>query len=87
MPDTELRRLLAELEATIETMDSNSVAAREKLSQLSSAIETHLNAQEKPEIESLLDEIKSAITDVESEHPMATAILNNIAASLSAMGI
>lgn len=87
MPDTELRQLLSELETTINTMDTGSTPARDKLSQLSSAIETHLNAHEKPETESLVEEIKTAVSEFESEHPAATSLLNNIATTLSSIGI
>lgn len=87
MPDTELRQLLTELETTINTMDSGSAPAREKLSQLSSAIETHLSANEKPETDSLVKEIKTAVTEFETEHPVATSLLNNIATTLSSIGI
>lgn len=87
MPDTELRRLLSELESTIDTIDTVNAPAREKLSQLSSAVETHLNAHEKPETESLIEEIKSAVSEFEGDHPVATSLLNNIATTLSSLGI
>ncbi len=87
MPETELRQLLTELETTIETMDRDSTQARDKLSQLSSLIETHLNANEKPETDSLVEEIKTAVAEFESDYPVATSVLNNIATTLSSIGI
>lgn len=87
MPDTEIRQLLAELEQTINALDSGDESTRTRLSQLSSAIETHLSANEKPETESLLDELNAAVSEFEGEHPSATTLLHNIANTLSSMGI
>lgn len=87
MPDSEIRQLLSELETTIDALDDGDAQARAKLSQLSSAVETHLNTHEKPETEPLIAELKSAIEEFESEHPVATSLLNNIATTLSSIGI
>jgi len=87
MPDTEIRKLLAELGQTIETLDADKESAKERLNQLSSAIETHLNANEKVETDNLLNELNDAVSEFEGEHPSATALLHNIANTLSSMGI
>lgn len=87
MPDTELRQLIGELETAIDAINTDSAPTRARLTELSSAVKTHLDAHEKAETEVLMQDLKAAISDFEIEHPKTTALLNSITTALSSMGI
>jgi len=88
MPDNDINKSLDELRAEIENLAADDNESRDKLNRLICELEKKL---EKPEDENhhqnLLVNIKSAISDFETTHPRATAILNDIMVTLSNMGI
>ena len=64
------------------------VHAREKLNELIMDIERKLSEPEDESLHSnLLGNVKKNISEFETEHPRATAILNDIMVTLSNMGI
>ena len=86
MPENEIRRLLGELETTIEQLGSDT-GAGEHLTQLSVAVQAHLDANENLETAGLVAQLNDAIEALEAEHPTATAVPNNILTTLSSIGI
>ena len=88
MNDIKLQDELAKLRKEVnEAIDDND-AAREKLNLLISEIEKKLDEPtDEAQHNYLLKKIKDAIGQFESEHPRATAILNDIMITLGNMGI
>lgn len=88
MNDIKLQDELAKLRKEVnEAIDDND-AAREKLNLLISEIEKKLaQPDDEAHHDDLLGNIKDAIGQFESEHPRATAILNDIMITLGNMGI
>ena len=88
MNDIKLQDELAKLRKEVnEAIDDND-AAREKLNLLISDIEKKLaRPTDEAHHNYLLEKIKDAIGQFESEHPRATAILNDIMITLGNMGI
>lgn len=81
---TDLERLRAELSA----FAPGHSGTRDKLNAIIGDIERHM---QEPDAASthhgLLDDIRSFVRRFETEHPRATAILNDIMVTLSNMGI
>jgi predicted nucleic acid-binding Zn-ribbon protein len=88
MTDTRLKRELDRLRSEIKDLAPDNIEAREKLDLLISDIEKKV---EEPSNENhhttLIEDLKEAIAQFETEHPRATAILNDIMVTLSNMGI
>lgn len=86
--DKELEELMMRLYIKVETLtaegvDTNELAhivaeIRRELEERGSKVENH---------DSLVDSLRAQIEKIESEHPSATRILNNILMKLSSMGI
>ncbi len=88
MPDTELRKLISELNDEIESLAPGNESAKAKLGQLIEDIETRLDNPEDSEHHAgVVENVQSTIRQLEVEHPRATGILNNIMMTLSNMGI
>ncbi len=83
MVEQTLRELLDQLDEQIKLGPE-----KEALEELSQEIERHLAFLDKDEmINELLLRIDDGISNVETKHPVATGILNNISQTLSNMGI
>ena len=88
MNDNKLQNELEKLRNEVNNLASDNAAAREQLNLLITDIEKKLA---KPADEDhhryLVRGLKDAIRQFESDHPRATAILNDIMLTLSNMGI
>lgn len=88
MTDTKLQTELEKLRNEVNNIAVGNDEAREKLNLLISDIEKKLEGRaDEAHDNNLLQGIKDAIGQFESEHPRATAILNDIMITLSNMGI
>jgi len=88
MTDIKLQEELEKLRNEVNDIAVGNDEAREKLNLLISDIEKKLEGQaDEIQHNNLLQGIKDAIGQFESEHPRATAILNDIMITLSNMGI
>lgn len=88
MSAEQLRQKLEHLKNEINGLAADDHASRERLENLISDIENRLQ-QEDADMsdDSLLDHVQETITHFETNHPRATAILNDIMVTLSNMGI
>ncbi len=86
MKNKKLHDDLERLRNEISHVAKDDIETRKKLNQIISDLETKL---EKPDDndDGLVKDIKEAIQHFETEHPRATAILNDIMVTLSNMGI
>lgn len=88
MPDTEVRKLLAELNEELDLLTPGDEAAKKKLGQLIEDIEKRLdNPGDEAHHAGVVENAQDTIRQLEVEHPRATGILNNIMMTLSNMGI
>lgn len=88
MTDQQLQSDLERLRAEVNALGKDNPAAQQKLNSLISDIEEKLEASDlKDDNEGLIDNLKDSIHHFETEHPRATAILNDIMVTLSNMGI
>ena len=88
MTNTKLQEELEKLREEANNIAVGNDEAREKLNLLISDIEKKLEAPaDEIDRKDLLQGIKDAIGQFESEHPRATAILNDIMITLGNMGI
>jgi hypothetical protein len=87
MNEQELQQTLTALRAELDRLPE-SAAGREKMLGLLARVEAQLDPStpSTPE-ETLLDGIHQAATEFEVEHPKASALLQRIVHTLSAMGI
>lgn len=86
MTDQQLQADLERLRTEVNTLSEDNPATREKLNLLISDIEKRLDTSSEDD-DGLLDNLKESIHQFETEHPRATAILNDIMVTLSNMGI
>ena len=86
MKNHQLRDDLQKLRNEINHVAAEDIESREKLNQLISELEAKLENPEE-EDDNLIENLKDAIAHFETEHPRATAILNDIMVTLSNMGI
>lgn len=88
MNDNNLQDELEKLRNEIENVARHDTAAKERLTELVDEVEQGLDELSDTEIDdNMLEGIREAITQFETEHPRATAILNDIMVTLSNMGI
>ena len=88
MIDAELKDGLKKLRAEVNDVTSENAEAKDKLNTLINDIEKKLaEPDDTIHHNNLIQDIKDTISQFESEHPRATAILNDIMVSLSNMGI
>jgi molecular chaperone DnaK (HSP70) len=87
MSENELQQKLEKLRAEIEKVASNDTEARERMNALLGEVEKTLAASGEEVDENLLENIREAVSQFETDHPRATAILNDIMVTLSNMGI
>ena len=88
MPIKKLQKNLEKLRAEIDHVAADDHETRERLNRLISELEKKLeNPDDENHHHGLLLDIKTTIDYFETEHPRATAILNDIMVTLSNMGI
>ena len=88
MKDKKLLEELARLRAELDEAIRENSDARDKLNSLIKDIEQAVFQPDQSDADKdLLGDIKGAIEKFETEHPRATAILNDIMVTLSNMGI
>ena len=88
MTDIKLKDELEKLRTEVKELATDNIEATEKLEALIGEIEKKLQEPSNPDQNtSLVEDLKDAISQFETEHPRATAILNDIMVTLSNMGI
>jgi len=88
MPEKILRDDIEKLRNEIANLSPDEDASKEKLESLLQDIESSLEAKEQNKNQSeLLAGLKESVNHFETEHPRATAIINDIMVTLSNMGI
>lgn len=87
MSSRKLHNDLERLRKEINHLASDDVDSRKRLNRLISEIEAKLENPDAGENDGLMNNLKDAIAHFETEHPRATAILNDIMVTLSNMGI
>jgi seryl-tRNA synthetase len=88
MPEKILRDDIEKLRKEIENLNADEDASKEKLESLLQDIESGLETEEQNNNQSeLLAGLKESVEHFETEHPRATAIINDIMVTLSNMGI
>jgi seryl-tRNA synthetase len=88
MPEKILRDDIEKLRKEIENLSADEDASKEKLESLLQDIESGLETEQQNNNQSeLLAGLKESVNHFETEHPRATAIINDIMVTLSNMGI
>jgi len=88
MPKNNLRDDIEKLRNEIESLSAEEGTPKEKLEMLLQDIESGLETEEQNKNQSeLLAGLKESVNHFETEHPRATAIINDIMVTLSNMGI
>jgi transcriptional regulator NrdR family protein len=88
MPENKLRDDIEKLRNEIENLSADEDVSKEKLEMLLQDIEAGLEDEEQKNNQSeLLAGLKESVNHFETEHPRATAIINDIMVTLSNMGI
>jgi predicted nuclease with TOPRIM domain len=88
MPDKQLRQSLNELRSELERLETEEAQVRERLDALISGVETRLDEPEdSDQHQTLVEDVRQSISQLEVSHPRTTAILNEIMVTLSNMGI
>ena len=87
MEKEELEQILADLKAELAASEFAAPSARQEIQRLINQIEDFLLADEMATEHALHEPINDAVTRFELSHPKLTALLNNISATLSNMGI
>lgn len=87
MSDLELRESLVELRAELDRLEAEEAEVRARLDALAAGIETKLDTPDDAEDDdSLIEEVRDSVLELEVSHPKATAILNRIMAALGNLG-
>ena len=87
MTSRKLNSDLERLREEINHLAADDVDSRKRLNRLISRLEAKLENPDAGEDDSLMKNLRDAIAHFETEHPRATAILNDIMVTLSNMGI
>lgn len=88
MTDIKLKDELEQLRTEVKELANDNIETARKLEALISELEKKLEGQSDPDNHTgLVGDLKDAISQFETEHPRATAILNDIMVTLSNMGI
>jgi len=87
MTHDKLREDLDKLRAEIDNIATDDHESKEKLNQLITQLESRLKSSDVEDNQGLTQNVKEAINQFETEHPRATAILNDIMVTLSNIGI
>lgn len=87
MPDKKLRQSLTELRAELGRLEAEEAKVRARLDAVIASVETHVDApDDAAHHESLVEDLRESILELEVSHPRATTILNQIAAALGNIG-
>ena len=87
MSEDKLRQELERLRAEAANLAEDDTAGRERLNRVIEQLEKRLAEDQENDDETLFDQLQESISHFETEHPRATAILNDIMVTLSNMGI
>jgi chorismate mutase len=88
MEKNKLHNDLEKLRNEINNIAADDIESREKLNQLICKLESQLeNPEPEERDQSILKSVRETIEHFETDHPRATAILNDIMVTLSNMGI
>lgn len=87
MTSRKLNSDLERLREEINHLAADDIDSRKRLNRLISELEAKLENPDAGEDDGLMNNLKDAIAHFETEHPRATAILNDIMVTLSNMGI
>ena len=88
MTNTRLKDELEKLRSEVKDLAAENIEATEKLEALISDLEKKLEQPaDRDHDATLVENLKESISQFETEHPRATAILNEIMVTLSNMGI
>jgi hypothetical protein len=87
MPEQQLRKNLEKLRAEIDQVADSDTQTKARLDALINDIEASIDPDQESGDIKLIENVKEAVAHFETEHPRATAILNDIMVTLSNMGI
>ena len=87
MSEDKLREELERLRTEAANLAEDDTAGRERLDKVIEQLEKRLAEDQENDDETLFDQLHESISHFETEHPRATAILNDIMVTLSNMGI
>ena len=87
MSKENLRDDLERLREEVNQLTDSSIDTRDKLNVLISDLEQRLENENDEDDSGLIENIRDYISSFETQHPRATAILNDIMVTLSNMGI
>ena len=87
IPEQKLRDSLEKLRSEIDQLADDDAPTKSKLAKLVNEIEAGIDPAQDLQDQKLSATVKEAIQHFETEHPRATAILNDIMVTLSNMGI
>jgi len=88
MTKKDLHEQLEQLRAEIDRVARNDTAAKDRMNELLGEVEKTVDASSEEEIDdNLMENLREAVSQFETDHPRATAILNDIMVTLSNMGI
>ena len=83
MAEKEIGEALFSLRNEVERMEDSHHELKDKLENLLSQLEDHLEASEDTHRIHLIEDFKTAISQFEIEHPTATGVLNELMVTLS----
>jgi len=87
MSDQQLRKSLTELRAELDRLEAEEAKVRMRLDALIASVETHVDTpDDSAHHESLIQDLRESVLELEVSHPRATTILNQIAAALGNIG-
>ena len=87
MSDEQLRQSLTELRSELYRLETEEAEVRERLNALIASVETHVDGPgDRAQHDSLVRDLRQSILELEVSHPKATAILNQITATLANIG-
>ena len=87
MGKEDLQATLEKLRSEVKGLSFRQARDRERMEALIAALERQLSRSGEGEREELIDQLPSAIKQLEAEHPTLTAILSRVITALSSMGI
>lgn len=87
MSEHKLRQDLDRLRAEVKRVEKTDPESKQRIDSLIADLEKHLDQGGDDEDDSILDSVRDAIKQFQTQHPRATAILNDIMVTLSNMGI
>ena len=87
MSKENLRNDLERLRSEVNILSETQTETRQRLNALITDLEKRIDTEVQDDDGNLLEDISDYISKFETEHPRATAILNDIMVTLSNMGI